>query len=271
MTSIQMVSNAVAQEFFEKLMPNASDSDVKTHNISGLNGDSNVHLAAIIDDRTVGILSLSFPYPLSAKIDCLEIVKPYQSEGLENLLLQKAEQYAKKKASMITVQILAAEAGPEALRRFNFYCNQQFSPLINLIPECSHPPMVCMIKRLDNAMDELIALEQEARSFGFEWPNEEMILDQALSECAEIKEALENGESQKRIQEEMGDLLHTAISLCLFAGFHPEDTMAKIASKFKARMQALKEDAYQNGLKHLKGQPPSMLMKLWQEAKKKSK
>jgi len=66
-----------------------------------------------------------------------------------------------------------------------------------------------------NSLQQLILLEHEAREFGFDWPNIGMILDQAISECDEIKDALAQDEPDHRIQEEIGDLLHTAVSMCI--------------------------------------------------------
>lgn len=124
-----------------------------------------------------------------------------------------------------------------------------------------------MAKQLNNPLHELIIIENEARNFGFDWPHEEMIIEQALSECDEIREALANHEPSHRVQEEIGDLLHTAISLCLFAGFDPEQTLAKVATKFGARMEALKAIAKDQGLTSLKGQSTEFMMELWKMAK----
>ncbi|KTD15966.1 nucleoside triphosphate pyrophosphohydrolase MazG [Legionella lansingensis] len=123
----------------------------------------------------------------------------------------------------------------------------------------------------NNPLKTLIAVEEDARHFGFEWPNEEMIIDQAISECDEIRAALKGEESRERLQEEIGDLLHTAISLCIFAGFEPEETLAKITKKFNKRILALKEIANTQGFSTLKHQPIELLMELWQQAKQKSR
>jgi NTP pyrophosphatase (non-canonical NTP hydrolase) len=75
-----------------------------------------------------------------------------------------------------------------------------------------------------NGLHDLLFLEKDAREFGFEWPNEAMIIEQVIDECKEIKEAIEKKERHERIQEEMGDLLHSTISLCDFAGFDLNET-----------------------------------------------
>jgi uncharacterized protein YabN with tetrapyrrole methylase and pyrophosphatase domain len=98
-----------------------------------------------------------------------------------------------------------------------------------------------------------------------------MIIDQAISECEEIREAILNNESSDRVQEEIGDLLHTAISLCVFAGFDVEQTIFKVTNKFAARMQALKDIAKNRGLESFKGQTTAFMLELWAEAKVKTK
>lgn len=54
------------------------------------------------------------------------------------------------------------------------------------------------------------------------------------------KDAIEKQESRDRIQEGIGDLLHSIISLCDFEGFSVEDTLVKVNAKFSKRMQAVK-------------------------------
>jgi uncharacterized protein YabN with tetrapyrrole methylase and pyrophosphatase domain len=124
-----------------------------------------------------------------------------------------------------------------------------------------------MIEKFNNPLSELLFLEKDAREFGFEWPNQKMILEQAMDECKEILEAIEKHESRERIQEEIGDLLHSIISLCDFEGFEVEDTLAKVNIKFSKRMQAVKILAKQMGLTTLKGQSFEFMLALWRKAK----
>lgn len=124
-----------------------------------------------------------------------------------------------------------------------------------------------MAKQLDNALNDLLALENDAKHFGFDWPNETMIIEQAIDECREINEAIERQESRERIQEEIGDLLHSAISLCNFAGFDVEDTLSKVNIKFGKRMKAMKKLTYELGMSSLEGQSMEYMLELWRKAK----
>lgn len=114
---------------------------------------------------------------------------------------------------------------------------------------------------------ELIALEKDARAYGFDWTNREMIVDQAISECHEILAAISDNEQAERLQEEIGDLIHTAISLCLFAGFDVDETVGVVSKKFAKRMQLLKELTRARGLQDLRGQSMEFMLELWREVK----
>ncbi|PPE03076.1 MazG nucleotide pyrophosphohydrolase domain-containing protein [Holospora curviuscula] len=101
-----------------------------------------------------------------------------------------------------------------------------------------------------NHLSKLIALEQDARKFGFDWPDHFMILDQIIDECREVREKIDQGSNKERLQEEIGDLLHSVISLCVFAGFDVEETISKTNVKFSRRTQLLKELTKQKGLEN---------------------
>ncbi|HJD56212.1 MAG TPA: nucleotide pyrophosphohydrolase [Rickettsia endosymbiont of Pyrocoelia pectoralis] len=122
-----------------------------------------------------------------------------------------------------------------------------------------------------NVLNKLIMLEQDARAYGFDWTDQDMILEQAIDECREIKEAIDNSESKERVQEEIGDLLHTAISLCIFLGFDVEETLSKTTGKFSKRMKALKMLTEKHNLPNLQGQSPEFMLKLWREVKELTK
>ena len=121
---------------------------------------------------------------------------------------------------------------------------------------------------MSNALKDLIELEKDAVKFGFEWPNEKAILEQVVSECDEIQSAINESEGKDRIQEEIGDLLHTSISLCRFANLDVEETLTKTVKKFAHRMQALKDITHSRGLSSLQGQSTKFMLELWSEAKK---
>ncbi len=228
-----------------------------------------VSFAARVDEDYVGLLSLHFPYPSTCNIYWMGILRAHQRRGIGNSLIEYAELFAKTQgAKTITVETLSpTEEDENYLKTYKFYEKKGFSPLFQLQPTGYIWNMVYMSKHLENGMASLIAIEKDARDFGFEWPHKEMIIDQALSECDEIKEAILHNETDTRIQEEMGDLLHTAISLCLFSGYDIEETLLKVTQKFSLRMHALKEITKARGLYSLHGKTIEFMVELWKEAK----
>lgn len=119
-------------------------------------------------------------------------------------------------------------------------------------------------------LDKAVLLEKEASDFGFEWENHEQIMAQIRSECQEIHEQLTpetRAINQQALQEEIGDLLHAAFSLCVFCNFSPKDTLEKTLNKFERRLHAVKAIAAEQGLDTLKGHTFDALMDVWQEAK----
>ncbi|MFN5382439.1 MAG: MazG nucleotide pyrophosphohydrolase domain-containing protein [Alphaproteobacteria bacterium] len=118
-------------------------------------------------------------------------------------------------------------------------------------------------------MDKLISVEKLARQFGFDWPNSKAILDQILSEYMEVKEDIDNNSDIAKIQEEIGDLIHTAISLCIFMKLDVNDTITRTHHKFRSRIESLIELANHRGLATLHGQSEDLMLDLWRDVKHK--
>jgi uncharacterized protein YabN with tetrapyrrole methylase and pyrophosphatase domain len=114
----------------------------------------------------------------------------------------------------------------------------------------------------------LIEEEKKARIFGFDWPNYEMIFEQMIDEIREVREDIDSNAPPHKLQEEIGDVLHVAISLCVYAGFDVEETLGLVNNKFSKRMAKVEELTKQRGLAHLKGQSIEFMLELWREAKK---
>ncbi len=120
---------------------------------------------------------------------------------------------------------------------------------------------------MPNLLQEIVLLEKQAASSGFTWPNVDMILDQVTNECKEVQQAIADNESSARIQEEIGDVLHAAISLCVFMNFDVEEILTNSKNKFKKRFLAVLDIAREQGYTDLKKQPIEELLTLWDLAK----
>jgi uncharacterized protein YabN with tetrapyrrole methylase and pyrophosphatase domain len=119
-------------------------------------------------------------------------------------------------------------------------------------------------------LSKLIAADKKARNFGFEWENYNQIIKQIQSETAEVQEALDNQESQERIQEELGDLVHATLCLAFFMNYDVNHILEKTTEKFAHRFEILQKIALKNGYTTLQGQPTELLLQFWKEAKKES-
>lgn len=115
-------------------------------------------------------------------------------------------------------------------------------------------------------IEKLLSLEQEATAFGFNWENENQIMQQILSECEEIQVHLKD-QNKIKLQEEIGDLMHAVFSLCIFCQLDPAQTLTNSANKFEDRFNKVKQITNAKGLSSLRGLPFSELMEIWDLAK----
>ena len=131
------------------------------------------------------------------------------------------------------------------------------------------------MRNSDNGLlDKVLALENEASAFGFQWESTDQIMAQIQSECVEINEHLTHGiakANQVELQEEKGDLLHAVFSLCVFCQFSPEETLINTLTKFERRLNAVKTIAQEQGFTTLNGYPFEQLMVIWAQAKERVK
>ncbi len=110
--------------------------------------------------------------------------------------------------------------------------------------------------------------EQEfvAKEFGFYWEHIDQLIEQIQSECAEIQEAWQKND-ESHLQEEIGDLLQAAISLAVYCGMDPQETLLKSIEKFQARFSKVVAFAQEDGYQDLRQQPFDVLMNYWNRAK----
>ena len=111
---------------------------------------SRKNLAAKIDGRMVGLLSLEFPDPQSGSIDWMAVAPDCQGQGVGQKLVEAASTLALEAgATTLTVETLSPqEADPHYLKTYHFYERVGFEPLFNLKPEGYAWTMVYMAKRL---------------------------------------------------------------------------------------------------------------------------
>jgi len=74
--------------------------------------------------------------------------------------------------------------------------------------------------------------QEKAAKVGFDWGNYEGPLAKIYEELDELKQEIEQG---KRIKEEMGDILFSAVNLSRFLGIDAEDALRQGTKKFQER------------------------------------
>ena len=87
-------------------------------------------------------------------------------------------------------------------------------------------------------------VQKKAAKAGFDWPDVNGALDKIEEELGELREAITKGEG---VEEELGDLLFSAVNTARFVKADPEDALNKSSDKFIARFRALEQEAEKCG------------------------
>ncbi len=109
-------------------------------------------------------------------------------------------------------------------------------------------------------------LTRKAARIGFDWRDAEGILEKMREETAEVRHALRTKE-QRRIEEEVGDLLFAAVNLSRFLQVDPEIALKRANAKFSRRFREMEQRAAQGGRK-LAGISREEMEQLWEAAKR---
>jgi MazG family protein len=113
-------------------------------------------------------------------------------------------------------------------------------------------------------------LQKRAGSVGFDWDNSRKVVDKLAEEAGEIIDAVEAGESQARIEEELGDLLFVVANLARHLKVDPEAALRKANHKFVTRFQYIETTLAQAGRTPTEASLDEMEA-LWVEAKEREK
>ncbi len=124
-----------------------------------------------------------------------------------------------------------------------------------------------MTQTTRDLFQHIIDQETTAKAFGFYWESLEQLLQQIRDEANEIDAAAKTT-NKAHLQEEIGDLMNAVVSLCIFCGFNPTETLSANIEKFQRRYDAVVQLVKQDGLTNLQGEPMAILMDYWNKAKK---
>jgi XTP/dITP diphosphohydrolase/ATP diphosphatase len=131
------------------------------------------------------------------------------------------------------------------------------------------------IPRSMPAMMEARKLGSKAAKVGFDWPDAQGIFEKLQEEIAELKAELGKAEvaeqahidekNRPRIEEELGDLLFTAVNLARHLKVDAESALRAANNKFRGRFLAMETEA--GGFDALNSRTPAALDAMWNRAK----
>lgn len=121
------------------------------------------------------------------------------------------------------------------------------------------------IPRALPALSRAQKLQKRAANHGFDWPDSGGVWNKLNEEIDELKGALRE-QNQQRIEEELGDVLFTAVNLGRHLGVDTELALRNASRKFETRFQYLEEKLAESG-EEVVSTSPQRLDQLWREAK----
>jgi XTP/dITP diphosphohydrolase/ATP diphosphatase len=125
------------------------------------------------------------------------------------------------------------------------------------------------IPRSMPAVLEARKLGSRAAKVGFDWPNVEGLFEKLAEETAELREELTGVVQSERVEEELGDLLFTAVNLARHLKVDPELALRKTNAKFRQRFGTMEQEA--GGRARLDAMSAEELEQLWNRAKSSEK
>jgi MazG family protein len=113
---------------------------------------------------------------------------------------------------------------------------------------------------------EAFQLTRKAARIGFDWENAGGVIEKMQEETEELKQALKTTD-QRKIEEELGDLLFAAVNLARFLKTDPEIALKNANAKFSGRFRAMEKMARDTG-RGFKDLPREEMEAFWDAAKK---
>lgn len=120
------------------------------------------------------------------------------------------------------------------------------------------------------AITKALRIQEKASAAGFDWEEKEAVWAKVREELEEAKSASRDPESPRALEEEIGDLLFSAINAARLYGVDPSMALEKSNKKFIARFNYVEEGAKAQG-KTLHEMRLRDMEALWNEAKREEK
>lgn len=107
----------------------------------------------------------------------------------------------------------------------------------------------------------------KSQDINFDWDNISDVMAKVEEELQEVKDEIQTMESQKRIKEEIGDLLFSVSQLARHLDIDPEMALKDANAKFVKRINKVEDYVHNQGLK-MTDLKTSELESIWQDIKK---
>jgi tetrapyrrole methylase family protein/MazG family protein len=135
-------------------------------------------------------------------------------------------------------------------------------------------------------LDRAFKLQKKAAKKGFDWPDIAGVIGKLREELAEAEEAAaflagtgadvgagaftaaaDTGETgREKLEEELGDLLFSAVNLCRYLKVEPSVALQRTNEKFTRRFKHVEKRMKENG-KEMKSENLAVMDAYWEEAK----
>lgn len=115
------------------------------------------------------------------------------------------------------------------------------------------------------ALSRAEKIQKRAARVGFDWPEVEPVWDKLNEEIVEVREAVENQDASA-IEDEIGDLLFTAVNLARHLSIDSETALRRSTGKFERRFKQVEQLALQNK-RSMDEMDLAELDALWEQAK----
>jgi len=112
-----------------------------------------------------------------------------------------------------------------------------------------------------------LKLQERAAKVGFDWPDEQPVLDKLLEEVGEVRAEFAHGRDTQRLQDEIGDVLFVVVNLARHAGVDFSQALRHANAKFERRFRAMEHMARDEG-RPLPEHDLASQEALWQRAKR---
>jgi MazG family protein len=152
------------------------------------------------------------------------------------------------------VKVSGASEVEENWEQLKIKENNGYKPVLSGVP--SSLPAIIKANRI----------QEKVRGVGFDWEKRDQIWEKVSEEISELKEEIENHDTEK-IESELGDVFFSLINAARLYGIDPEAALEKTNRKFIKRFNYLEKETLIKG-KSLHNMSLDDMNIIWEEAKK---